>query len=64
MERLPRSGLRVPAPTRKDVMDAIRKVSKPDDEDKQPPSRRPYGPGTMRPDAEPEDPPIVDRDSD
>lgn len=55
-ERLPRTGLRVPVPKRKDVMDALRKVSEPDehDEDEQPPSRHPYGPGTMRPDPEPE----------
>jgi hypothetical protein len=32
-ERLPRTGLRVPVPTRKDVMDAIEKVSEPDDGD-------------------------------
>jgi hypothetical protein len=38
-ERLPKTGLEVPIPTRKDVMDAIRKVSKPDkpDEDKKQP---------------------------
>ena len=32
-ERLPRTGLRVPIPTRKDVMDAIDKVSEPDEEE-------------------------------
>jgi hypothetical protein len=33
-ERLPRTGLRVPVPKRKDVMDAIRKVAEPEpDED-------------------------------
>jgi hypothetical protein len=32
-ERLPRTGLHVPVPTRKSVMDAIRKVSKPDEPD-------------------------------
>jgi hypothetical protein len=32
-ERLPVTGLRVPVPKRKDVMDAIRKVSEPDDPD-------------------------------
>jgi hypothetical protein len=52
-ERLPRTGLRVPVPKRKDVMDALRKVSEPD-EDEQPLSRHSYGPGTMRPDSEPE----------
>jgi hypothetical protein len=38
-ERLPRTGLRVPVPKRKDVMDAIRKVSEPDEpeQDEQPP---------------------------
>lgn len=37
-ERLPRTGLRVPVPTRKNVMDAIRKVARPDepDEDEDP----------------------------
>jgi hypothetical protein len=30
-ERLPRTGLRVPVPTRKSVMDALRKVSEPDE---------------------------------
>jgi hypothetical protein len=34
-ERLPKTGLRVPVPKRKDVMDALRRVSKPDDEDEQ-----------------------------
>jgi hypothetical protein len=29
-ETLPKTGLRVPVPKRKDVMDAIRKVSEPD----------------------------------
>ncbi|MFZ2112929.1 MAG: hypothetical protein WAU77_04265 [Solirubrobacteraceae bacterium] len=40
-ERLPRTGLRVPVPKRKDVMDAIRKVSEPEPpaKSKQPPSR-------------------------
>jgi hypothetical protein len=40
-ERLPRTGLRVPVPKRKDVMDALRKVSEPDEDeqDEQPPSR-------------------------
>ncbi len=40
-EQLPRTGLRVPVPKRKEVMDAIRKVARPDepDEDEQPPSR-------------------------
>lgn len=39
-ERLPRTGLRVPVPKRKDVMDALRKVSEPDEcgADEQPPS--------------------------
>jgi hypothetical protein len=32
-EKLPKTGLEVPIPTRKDVMDAIRKVSKPDEEE-------------------------------
>ncbi|MFI5010026.1 MAG: hypothetical protein ACHQDY_07105 [Solirubrobacterales bacterium] len=32
-ERLPRTGLRVPVPKRKDVMDALRKVSEPDKDD-------------------------------
>ena len=37
-ERLPRTGLRVPVPKRKDVMDALRKVSEPDEtEDEQVP---------------------------
>lgn len=42
-EKLPKTGLRVPVPTRKDVMDAIRKVAKPDkpDEDEQRPSAAP-----------------------
>jgi hypothetical protein len=42
-ERLPRTGLRVPVPKRKDVMDALRKVSEPDkpDEDEQRPSDAP-----------------------
>jgi hypothetical protein len=42
-ERLPRTGLRVPVPKRKDVMDALRKVSEPDkpDEDEQRPSDTP-----------------------
>jgi hypothetical protein len=31
-ERLPRTGLRVPVPKRKDVMDAIRKVREPDEQ--------------------------------
>ena len=44
-ERLHRTGLRVPMPKRKDVMDALRKVSEPDEA------------------AEPEGPPIVERDS-
>ncbi|HEX5309088.1 MAG TPA: hypothetical protein VFW38_08415 [Solirubrobacteraceae bacterium] len=35
-ERLPRTGLRVPVPKRKDVMDALRKVSEPG-KDEQPP---------------------------
>ncbi|HUA74137.1 MAG TPA: hypothetical protein VL988_05195 [Solirubrobacteraceae bacterium] len=30
-ERLPRTGLRVPVPKRKDVMDALRRVSEPDE---------------------------------
>lgn len=30
-ERLPCTGLRVPVPKRKDVMDALRKVSEPDE---------------------------------
>jgi hypothetical protein len=30
-ERLPKTGLRVPVPTRKDVMAAIAKVSRPDE---------------------------------
>jgi hypothetical protein len=34
-ERLPKTGIRVPVPKRKDVMDAIRRVGKPDDEDEQ-----------------------------
>jgi hypothetical protein len=29
-ERLPRTGLRVPVPKRKDVMDALRKISRPE----------------------------------
>jgi hypothetical protein len=39
-ERLPKTGLRVPVPKRKDVMDAIRKVARPNepDEDEQRPS--------------------------
>jgi hypothetical protein len=38
-ERLPRTGLRVPVPKRKDVMDALRKVSEPDEsEQDEPPS--------------------------
>jgi hypothetical protein len=39
-ERLPRTGLRVPIPKRKDVMDALRKVSEPDkpEKDEQRPS--------------------------
>jgi hypothetical protein len=32
-ERLPRTGLHVPVPKRKDVMDAIRKVSEPDEDE-------------------------------
>lgn len=32
-ERLPRTGLRVPVPKRKDVMDALRKVSEPDEDE-------------------------------
>ncbi|MFI4990253.1 MAG: hypothetical protein ACHQHO_04990 [Solirubrobacterales bacterium] len=32
-ERLPKTGIRVPVPKRKDVMDAIRRVSKPDEPD-------------------------------
>ncbi len=32
-ERLPKTGIRVPVPKRKDVMDAIRRVSKPDEAD-------------------------------
>lgn len=39
-EQLPRTGLNVPVPKHKDVMDALRKVSEPDeaaDEDEQPP---------------------------
>jgi len=34
-ERLPKTGLRVPVPKRKDVMDALRRVSEPDDSDDQ-----------------------------
>ncbi|HTC60615.1 MAG TPA: hypothetical protein VK691_10925 [Solirubrobacteraceae bacterium] len=37
-ETLPKTGLRVPVPKRKDVMEAIRKVAKPDEQDEQPPS--------------------------
>jgi hypothetical protein len=39
-ETLPKTGLRVPVPKRKDVMDALRKVSKPDEaeQDEQSPS--------------------------
>jgi hypothetical protein len=33
-EKLPKTGLRVPVPTRKDVMDAIRKAAKPDEPDR------------------------------
>jgi len=33
-ERLPKTGLRVPIPKRKDVMDAIRKVARPDEPEK------------------------------
>jgi hypothetical protein len=36
-ERLPRTGLRVPIPKRKDVMDALRKVSEPDPDEDEPP---------------------------
>jgi hypothetical protein len=32
-ERLPKTGLRVPVPKRKDVMDALRRVSEPDESD-------------------------------
>jgi hypothetical protein len=37
-ERLPRTGIHVPVPKRKDVMDALRRVGKPDksDEDDEP----------------------------
>jgi hypothetical protein len=37
-ERLPKTGIRVPVPKRRDVMDAIRRVSEPDepDEDDEP----------------------------
>jgi len=44
-ERLPRTGLRVPVPKRKDVMDALRKVSEPDEDE---PSRPP-APESARP---------------
>jgi hypothetical protein len=42
IERLPRTGLRVPVPKRKDVMDALRKVSKPDESDDPPIVERDY----------------------
>jgi hypothetical protein len=35
-EKLPKTGLRVPVPTRKDVMDALRKVAKPDEDEQRP----------------------------
>lgn len=45
-QRLPKTGLEVPVPTRKSVMDAIRKVSEPDEPDEPP---RPAEPGSARP---------------
>jgi hypothetical protein len=45
-ETLPKTGLRVPVPKRKDVMDAILKVSEPDEQDE--PSRPP-APESARP---------------
>ena len=36
-EKLPKTGLEVPIPTRKDVMDAIRKVSEPNKPDEDEP---------------------------
>jgi hypothetical protein len=38
-ERLPHTGLRVPVPKREDVMDALRKVSEPDEPGENEPSR-------------------------
>lgn len=32
-QRLPKTGLEIPIPTRKDVMDAIRKISEPEEPD-------------------------------
>jgi hypothetical protein len=43
-ERLPKTGLRVPVPKRKDVMDALRKVSEPDEDEP-----RPADPRSARP---------------
>lgn len=57
-------GLEIPVPEREDVMRDFRRAFKPDEPDKDDrSSRHPYGPGTMRPDPEPEDPSIVERDS-
>lgn len=38
-EKLPKTGLRVPVPKRKDVMDALRKVSEPDEPDEDEPRK-------------------------
>lgn len=46
-ERLPRTGLHVPVPKRKDVMDALRKVSEPDPDENNPP--HPAEPESARP---------------
>jgi hypothetical protein len=40
-ETLPKTGLRVPVPKRKDVMDALRKASKPDKPPEDEPSDTP-----------------------
>jgi hypothetical protein len=40
-QRLPKTGLEIPIPTRGDVMAAIRKVSKPDKPDEDEPSDTP-----------------------
>ncbi len=38
-QKLPKTGIEIPVPMRKDVMDAIRKVAKPDEPDEDEPRK-------------------------